>query len=821
MTDVADHPPDHSQTLRLEPVWRAFVLRPALIASLPAGLVGAASFFFWQPLQWTLGRYAVAVPALATVAVLATFFSRWIRHAKTNYEIHPDRITVQTGSLFRERTVELELQNITLVEWDSPFVLRFFYDAGHVTLQEAGSSEKPAHLACIANPGRVYERIAERMSARGFSMRRNELVQEETPGHLGATVDLVALQVKLFWIVALLVLQSLPESLTLLVGDGPSLVQLVAGNYAVFSELAEPAVFTRIRIGTILVGGSTLLLFAGWLVTLYLDLLHRTYTLYDDVIDYVDGFLNETRRFIPLENLADTRVARPFYKRFLGLSDVTLSSQGAENDIVFKSTPNGRSFAESVERLVERAPSPTPSELTAASSEPAPAEADLSLKPSLIRAALGGIGSIPIYLLIAGSMIASLSLEGDPTLEFGPLIGVGIAGLIVAGVLLSLVAGAAGAAWSMIRASATTFGFDRRGAHQTFDLISKHEQRFASERITSVTIVRTPLDWLAGTATVRFRSIGSEKSIDFWGIPDRPKTLRTIRDALGVRAPADPDEARHTDDLTPAYTLYDGIWAFGPLYAPCAAAVVLGTVLASSADVPYGPQLSAVVAATLLSAAILHQLLRSIFHGRMRGTLHEQFVEVEGGILRRYTHLAPVEHVKAVESLRYPGSEAGRLTFKTAGFPIAVGHLPDVEDAHEFVDARLGHDRNRLRGSYVSLEPGAWTQGLRWSWTLLLGVGFVVVPYVVAYYLRMDYTVGPGRLVADGGVYFDYRTTILHGRIDHIESNRILAHWLSDTYDIRVFTVGSATCDLVFRSVGRETEALELIRQRLPRGDVR
>ncbi|MFB6375196.1 MAG: hypothetical protein ABEN55_19220, partial [Bradymonadaceae bacterium] len=373
--------------------------------------------------------------------------------------------------------------------------------------------------------------------------------------------------------------------------------------------------------------------------------------------------------------------------------------------------------------------------------------------------------------------------------------------------------------WGMIRAWATEFRFDEQGAHEVFDLISRNETQFALERITSVSVFRNPLDWIAGTMTVRFRSIGSDEDLDFWGIEHDADLIDDICRHLGI-VPVPCDDL--AGELPPDYTVLDGLKAPAGLNLTLGALLTASIIAVAALDLPTGGVLPITLAILTGLVLLAHQVWRAIIHGRIRGTLFDDHVEIAGGILRRYRHIAPLDHVKAVESRRYPGSDAGRLTFKTAGFPIDAGHLPEVVDLHRRVDERLA-DTGRAEAPALeagdvpasTFRPSATTEILRYAWLLLVGIGLVVLPYVFIYYRRVDYTVESGRLVADAGLYFARRTTVLVGRVDHIESNRKFVQYLTGTHNIQVFTVGNRECDLVIRSLSTSSGALELIRERL------
>jgi uncharacterized membrane protein YdbT with pleckstrin-like domain len=837
-TKAATMPDDASE---LRPMWRPFVLRPAAYASVLPALALIASFFFWPLLHHAIGRLIWVAIGVTAVVPLFVLFERIVRYRKTSYELRPDKITVRTGSILSERSVELDIEKITLVEWTSPFILRNLYGCGHIVAQEAGSSEQPAQLNYIQSPKRVYDRIGEFMRDRGFKMSRNKQIQRETPGHLGATVDLVAAQFAIIWGVILALPQLALEALPLLYGGQGGLQELLTGDNGLVTEAFGADTFFHARIGLVLLGTVVILAVLGWLFTKYLDLLYRTYTLYDDVIDYEDGFLNETRRYIPLEALADTEVSHPLYKRIFGLSDVTLSSRGAENAIKFRSTPNGQSFAESIERFVDRSPTAAQrreqqrseqaiSDDLEATTQTPDNQADTAnqrrvidtdqagalkgLSPAAVRAALRGTWTLPVTLLILAVTVLPNMLEaGRLKAEIGPYLFTGLVGIFAAGLILSTGAAVVTGMWWMVKAWAMEFSFDDRGAKYTYDLFSKEERRFAPEQITTVSIYRNPIDWLLGTMTLRFRSIGSNQAIDFWGIPYSFQTIDIVRDRLGIsRVPV----SKQSSECRPDYNVLDGILSKGPLYLVglCITVVVIATSLwlglPTDGALPGG-------ALTVFAGLIFsHQVWTGVYHSRIDGGFRDNYLEVTGGVVRTFHHLAPFEHIKSVGSCQYPRSNHGRLTCQTAGFPLAISHLESIQLLHKRLDRALSNCTDSAGGEPAeSFVAGAGTQALRWSWTLLFGIGIIVVPYVYIYYRLADYRLEPNRLTIDEGLYFDYRTTVLVEKVDHIESNRTFPQYLSNTHDIEIYTVGSGTCDLRFRSVDRSSTLLGDVKRRL------
>lgn len=808
---------------RLRPALRPFVLRPIVYAMMVAAFPIAASYFFWTPLRDLIGTWAWALPALGCLLIIGVLLDRVARYRKTQYEVGPERIVVETGSLLRSRRVELDLRNITQVSWVSPWLLRKIYDVGHVTAQEAGNSAEPAKMAYIEDPGALYQTIGEHMRSRGFTMDRARMIQQEEPGHLGAVVDLLVGVFKLFWAVILVGAQFAFEAMPIIIGEGPSLLQLLAGNYEVFADMATQSTLVKARVGVVTLGGAAAVLVTSWFVLTYIDLLRRRYTLYDDVIDYVDGFLTETRQFIPLENLADTEVSKPMYKRFLGLSDVRLSSQGAENAIVFASTPNGTAFAKSVEQLVrresgvggrvvaegERADQAAPDEVVDERGDTGVPV--LECGPEPMRAVMRGLGLAGVFVPFVVAWL--LGLVSD-SFEFGLFETVGVLGAFMTGLLVLVASSVFGAVWWGVRARATQFLVDGDGVRVSYQLLSSRDTRFALERITSMSVIENPVDRLLGTMTIRFRSVGSEQDLDFWGVSDGEAITTEVLSRLGISTTRNSERRA---SLTPDFQWLDGVRALGPWVA------LLGLLALAAASVAYfltGILWSVLVVAGALVMGLGVFVWRRFYLNRINGDVFDSHAEISGGILRLYRHVIPLEYVKSVEAMRYPGTRHGRLTFRTPGYPVSIAHLQDVFTLQDSLDRLLTGSDAAVEGAtdMPVYKPRAATELLRYSPLILTVVGGLALPFVFLYYRRVEYAVEQRRLVGRMGIYFDRHITVRFAQIDHIESKRNLAHSITGTQDIEVYTVGSSETDLVLRSIDHDGPGLQVVRERLERG---
>jgi membrane protein YdbS with pleckstrin-like domain len=85
-----------------------------------------------------------------------------------------------------------------------------------------------------------------------------------------------------------------------------------------------------------------------------LDLSRRKYEVFTDSIYYSEGFLTKNYSFIPMENISDTENEQSFLSKVLGLHDFVISSQGANNKVLFKNMLGGQKMMESIKYLKDK-----------------------------------------------------------------------------------------------------------------------------------------------------------------------------------------------------------------------------------------------------------------------------------------------------------------------------------------------------------------------------------------------------------------------------------------------------------------------------------
>lgn len=822
---------DNSAT-ELRPLFRPFVIRPTLWMSAASLVFTLAYFAVWDSLFLVLGDAAWAGPAFFLALPLLLLAARVIAYRGTHYTIGADRIIVHHGGVFGDRSVELDLVNITLVEWRSPYLLKLIHGVGHIVIQEAGNARQNARLVYIEDPQRIYRLIAKNMRGQGFSMQRNARISRQKSGILGALVDMTG-----FGIATAYSLAIIAEPVMLAFGRIAANVASSLGSLTRDAAAQVENIEFIVSIIVFALSGLALLGITLWTLFKFLELSRRTLTLHDDVVDYYQGFLSEKRQFIPLENLTDTDLIRPLYKRILGLSDLRLSSRGAGSNLTFNSMPGAEEFASALERQLDKmsalkqsATAPEPTEVPempargagAAETTPQPPSRSYTFKPEVWRAAAGSLiklMGLPLVIFAGMGLFAGLSAIGVENLG---LTGAGIFGTIAIWGSIWLVSTLFSVGQSVVYAKSTEYSFDGRRASKTFDFLNRQETKFATDQITSFSILTNPIDRALGTMTLRLRSIGSAESLDFTHIAHDPNLIADLEKALGFKYAIKPSERRAATQLIPKFTIFEGIKGHLTGFLAAGATALAPAIFIGLITDAWVLALGICLGALLLSLPI-YILWQSLRVGRLQATLDAHTVTIQGGVLRHFQHRTAFRHIKGVDSLQYPGSNFGQLNISTGGgFTMRVDFLPAIRMQHDRIDSLVLNRRIAQTEASNTLEfrPNAATEATRhFGRFALLIIPILTMPFSLAWVFvraqRTRYRIEADRIFIEIPLIFHHRTSVLFERIDHLESSRNMANKIFNTRDIEVYTVGSSTVDLELRALKDHGPALKIIRERM------
>ncbi len=698
-----------------------------------------AAFILWPLVTGTLGLGALALLLLVIAPfwgihlLVAGFFvvpgfflligssvaSRIVQARKTSYTFHDDRVVFRTGGILSNRTIELQLRNVTQAELRIPFIENRIFGTGVVSVTSAGTEHSRIVLAHLDEPEEVHEHLLDRMRGSGFSLARRERLIDTRPSFAALAFREGGVMLLAFVFVVAIVGVAL--------GLGGAEVMERLGLETVEELLAfmargrTPAGESAFQLRFAFAGAVTA---AGALSLLVLvgaakqAAVHftRRYTLHDDVVEYETTLFGLNRVVIPVENLADVTTKQGLFGRLLRIADVELSCQGATQAISFHALPDARRFRETLRGILDPdgrgqpdgvpaegapehgdAPGPVVVEVTAMgapatatgiaatgpsrsshpASRPTPEHSRprLEYRPFFRRDAAGGIWrqcrrfALPLVLLVTAPLtLPIVPVEGfDATrwLAHLPLALAVVVGLFV----ITLVGSITGA---LLRTRARRYELGGGKLSATHTRVSRTEVEFTFSQITSVVVTRRILDRLMGTATIHFFSIGAQHPVVFEHLRRGREASAEILDRLGMPDGEPGDVIR--PDLGP------GVYLRARASGLTTSVVLIGASMAGAVLTPL-----ALLAIPLVLVVAGSRVLADVVEMRHAALeLHAGHLVGARGVLNKRRHAAPLRQIKDLRSLTYPVSPHGALTFFAGGGSSFT--LSFVREAHAALD---------------------------------------------------------------------------------------------------------------------------------------
>jgi len=845
----------------------AFILWPLFTGTIGLGVVALALLVLapFAGIHLLVAAFLV-VPAFVLL-LGSSIVSRIVQARKTSYTFEGDRIVFRTGGILSNRTVELQLRNVTQAELRIPFVENRIFGTGEVSVTSAGSEHSKVVLAHLDEAEAVHEFLLDRMRASGFSLARRKHLLDTRPSFAALALReggvLVMGLVMFTGLVGIAVAAGGAEVMDRLELDGvEELLAFVTRGRTPAGESAFQLRFAFVGavIGSVLLGFFILISVAKQAAVHFT----RRYTLHDDVVEYETTLFGLKRVVIPIENLADVTTKQGPFGRIFRIADVELSCQGATQAISFHALPDAVRFRETLRAVLDpkepegsaegleaaevaRATDATgrPGEGgTAAVAAPRQSWPPLEYRPFFRRDALAGIWkqirshALPLALLATSPLTLPLvpleGFEASRWLAFLPL----AFAVLGASFTIAFVVSITGA-WLRTTAKRYEVGGGKLSATHT--RVSRTEVEFTFSQITSVVVVRGILDRLMGTATIHFFSIGAQHPVVFEHLRKGPEAAAEILARLQV-----PD-GEPLDVIRPRLnpTLYLRAKPGGVT----SVVILTGASLAGGVLNPFAflaIPLILVIAGwrLLLDLVALRHASLEIHDGHLVGTR---------GVLRKVRHTAPLRQIKDLRSITYPVSPHGTLTFFAGGgSSFSLPFVRDTHAQHDRLDLLLhAHPQHVATKAapfaptpVLSASPDVRAPLLRTALLSLLvipaGVPILVLvvtlatpllvlaipllllaPFILVagQYVRLKrirYELQESRIVRSGGILRRSRFTVLLDRIDHLSTSQGPLHRMFGTGDVSIYTTGSPHVELVLGDLRAYTDWLAPIETRLP-----
>jgi membrane protein YdbS with pleckstrin-like domain len=755
-----------------------------LTVLLSAGIFIAAAFGL-LPLLLLLLPIWLLIP-------LPAVYAAHVAYRKERYEIHGDHLVAHRGGLLSDGRTELDMRNITHVRLRLPWLRHRFFKIGDVRVESAGSAASEITFSSILEPTEVYEQIQELMRDNGFSLKRGVQLHKESPTATGALTDIVRTGLGAIF----------------------TLVWVVIGTFGLAAGAAEAAGELGGAAVAILGGGfavgSVVLAIAG-LTVRYLDLTRRTYSVYEDTVEYTEGFLTRDNAFIPFENIADAATNRTAIDQILGLYDVSVSCQGSASEIKFRRLSGGPALQESIRTLVAEAArikrekpvrAPESAEEKGGHGTPKPKKRIASSR-ALVNPDEVWTATLKMHMMRAQAPLL-LTLPAFPLWV--------LAAISVA-----------------IRVSRTTFHIGTDSMGMDFSFIGARHMEFAYDKVTGVQITRNPFDRIFGTVTVQIWSIGSPQPLTLANVREDSLDLPALLRQCGV--PADEAEG----ELQQSFGLR--VW-FIQNALSVSFLLLLALVLMAVSLLVFPPLLllMPLLALVPVPAAVVTMLRTR----RQRVTFHPDHIETQTGIFFRKHAYVRYDNIKKVETVAIPFTDQGRFKVYVAGerivqqkgqqgsqvkvpYSMQGAYIHDISTKVDAMDALLLGviEPHQILGEHPQDDDVLSTSkpAIANSIVPLAIISLFIWPLlafipIVAWQVKVRrYDVETDRVVERGGILFKKVVSVLFNRIDSLQQHQGALGKAFRNGQVTILTAGSSSPDFTVSNVPDYTEVYDTIRK--------
>ena len=804
----------------LKPNKKVFVYYKAIIFTLFTIPIFFISFFVLYLAEFRfLG--IIVIPALILINIIYYFY-RVVRYKKEEYELQDQRIIFRTGGFFTDHETELVVKNITQIWVRLPFIERNLFKTGNLKIKAAGSSRIEVLMSSIDKPKESYNEIEKLMVKNGFVLARKNLIMKEKPYPLAVIIE----NIKMFIYFSLFAFL-FPVSTILI-----ALQNLGAGIALTLGFL----IFTVI-LGLFLIS--------------IVNNIKKTYYLYDDLLEYYDGFMTISYSLIPIENLSDTETNQTFIEKVLGIYDVKLSSQGSGNEIVFRNMSNGKQLKSELDRLITSTKSLISTSSTNSNNntiiknqniqsakksdhddsesvkkplnyENSKSSNDFtcSLKMDFKRTIMPPL-IIATFLFVSFFLITGIIGIFTEEINFLALIPFGFLSIpfVIASLFIPLVIGPL----------FTTFKVNKNSIEKDFNFLTSNNIEYNIEKITLMQIKESIIDKIFGTFSIKFSTIGGGQNIIFANIlkKNNEKLVDSLRDKLGIQG------KNIVSKHEPSFSLIDycmkNIFIFIFLDIVAIVSIVLGIII--------NPLFLLYIIIYVLGSIGMYYY-KKYFYSKAELQIYKDYVKYRRGIIIDTIDIAHFGNIKDVISVKYPYSEKGSIIFNVAGESAVSSdkgnstflsnmfdakYLKSVPDMHEKLDSILLNHPMVGKKTYISSKTLIKTEKPSHKNSVFVTIAFSIIfvpfvlilpltiPLVKLYISKITFKIENYRVSSEVGIFFKRKTTVLFNRFDHISVRQGFLGKMYSNGNVDVYTAGSSTPELMIMDIPNHRETYDIL----------
>lgn len=729
-----------------------------------------------------------------------------VRYKKEIYIIKDNRFIAKKGGFFSDHQTELIIKNITQVWMNKPFIEHKFFNTGNILIKAAGSSETEIYFSSISKINQIYEKIWYQMEKNGFVLSRNKLIQKEKPSTLAIIFELSKRFFGMVFSFFFILLFALPATISFFMD---------------YLLLVIPVLL------------FIALIISVNLILKFLDLKRRVYYLYEDMIEYYDGFLTRNYSYIPIENLSDSEITQTFFDKIFDLYDIKISSQGSSNEIYFTNIKNGKLFKNNLDELISITPSLiNKKEKTVKSSEKTNLTVDdKDKKDKKEKSSSKKLGDdftfitkmdakrtflpfgffIICFFILSFIILGLVSIIGDISF-FKLLIGALFGGFVFLFWLIFVFF--IFIIKSIIEVFCTTFKINKKSIEHDFNFLNSKNYEFTLEKITKITIKESIIDKFFNTISIEFNSIGSTGNIYFKNIKKTNELMNGLLQKFELldKKIVNEYKVNYTFKNLIFKNLYNWIFFIFLILTLSVVSIFINPLILIPSFI-----------LILLLIPIIH-FYNKYYYRTARLKIFDDFVLYTRGLLISKTYYSKYNNIKDLESIKFPFTEnIGSLRFNIAGESViqtnqnqksiisnsfTMNYLKDTHTVHDLIDEKLHYNHNVKNNSEKLFENNILktkpTPKNSVFFICLISVIFlplllflpIILFFLILIIKKISFIIQDERLIKYSGVLFKSKKTIIYSKLDHITKSQGFVNKLFNNGNVNIYTTGSSIVEM-------------------------
>ncbi len=712
----------------------------------------------------------ITIPPAILLFAISLYFMN-VRHKKTKLEFEKDQVLFFTGSPISDHQTTLNIKNITHLTLKKPFLEHLLFKTATIIIESAGSSGQEVHARSLPNADSVYEQLQFLMRNNGFSLKKQTLLQKEKP------------------VLAAVVVKELGAAFVFFFFFGFAAIVSIIGLISQMPLLLIPVAIIIAAIA------------AGFFLRIQ-DLLRREYSIYDDVIEYQEGFLTKIDSIIPAENIADCNNTQTFIDRIFSTSNIIVSCQGS-GDIAFRYMPRGEQLEQTIDKLA-KAYTPLVGQAAGNRAQITTApKAEKSIPKNTFtgsygidkfRSVFSSLGILLVAILVLLLSFVLTLFEGIFFMGFGV-----VPFLFILAVFQ--------AATSLFQAFITTYEVRERGVYQSAEFISRKTQEFTDDKLVGISFTQSIIDRLFNTATITFLSLSSSPNISFRHIKNPEELISQLKTKYYLNTETITTKQAH-------FSLF--------AYLSKHALFIVPIVLLSLIPLFLFPRVTLIAYAVFTTLFIIAYVLAVLRHKNAHLVLGKEHLEHRVGFFITQTTLARYEDIKDQFAMHYRLSAVGELFINVGGVSSvqqdnqkALG-APNgftaryLQNPESLIDEIDTHVLGRKPSQEIIQAAKSELKNSALAWLLFPPF----LPIRLWQVSRFKYKATPDRIIKTRGVWNHQTQSITYSNIDHLSMKYGPTNKIFKNGSVLIYTIGSSAAEMVITNVKDAAAWQTLLEQR-------